>query len=182
MKIRKLKVKKVASLKNDASLLDQPNSYGSRIKSLNAYQALEVLTSVNDYYLVKVDKNVGYVGKSDAVILSNICVAIKLSNQKMKIYHAGDIILIGKISSGGKKTPTPTGTYKIDYKSETATLVGDDYRVEVSYWMRFIKSRGIGMHSGNIKGKSHGCIRQTIDTARKSYEFCSVGDNVNIER
>ena len=70
--------------------------------------------------------------------------------------------------------------------SSPATLVGDDYRTEVKYWMALTYS-GVGIHDSTWRSDSeyggttyqgngsHGCINTPYDIAEKIYKTISPG-------
>ena len=182
--VKNLKVRKIVSLKRDSYLLQSPDSSSGKIMDLEIYQSAEVLGEENGYYLVKVDKRVGYLHKKDAKELGNICIIIDLSEQELKVYVNDDVVLTTLVSTGKSSTPTPIGLYEIEDKVPGRTLEGPDYSVWVNYWMKVYG--GVGIH--DIKGRkmgtprSHGCISCEEKPVAKIYEICPVGTDVNIQR
>lgn len=120
--------------------------------------------------------------------IGNTYVEISLSKQHIWYYKDGTLIVDGSIVTGSVKNHTQTrkGAFYLRSKSRNATLVGDDYEVDVSYWMPF--DRGIGLHDapwrsyfgGSIYryNGSHGCVNLPYYVAKKIYNNISVGTPV----
>lgn len=95
-------------------------------------------------------------------------VEIDLSSQHMWYYLDGELFLETPITSGTlyKGWGTPAGVYYIYNRLQNVTLVGDDYRTPVNYWMQV--NGGIGIHDSlwryvyggteYLYNGSHGCI------------------------
>lgn len=120
--------------------------------------------------------------------IGNTYVEISISKQHIWYYKNGTLIVDGSIVTGNVKNHTQTrkGAFYLRSKSRNATLVGDDYEVDVSYWMPF--DRGIGLHDapwrsyfgGSIYryNGSHGCVNLPYYVAKKIYNNISVGTPV----
>ena len=119
---------------------------------------------------------------------SNSRVRIDLSEQRGMLMNGNTVVMDYPISSGTKKHPTPTGSYKIieriknkkrsnlygkiydasgkvinsnaDTRKDTVPEGGRFEGAPMSYWMR-LTGDGIGMHKGKVPRypASHGCIR-----------------------
>ena len=95
-------------------------------------------------------------------------VEIDLSSQYMWYYLDGELFLETPITSGTLYAGlgTPAGVYYIHNRLQSVTLVGDDYRQPVDYWMQV--NGGIGIHDSlwrsvyggteYLYSGSHGCI------------------------
>ena len=95
-------------------------------------------------------------------------VEIDLSGQHMWYYLDGELFLETPITSGTLYAGmgTPAGVYYIYNRLQNVTLVGDDYRQPVNYWMQV--NGGIGIHDSlwrsvyggteYLYSGSHGCI------------------------
>ena len=95
-------------------------------------------------------------------------VEINLTRQHLWFYKKGTLVTQGDVVTGNenRNTPTPVGTYFLNYKQKNATLKGEGYSSEVTYWMPF--NGNIGIHDakwrnsfgGNIykTNGSHGCV------------------------
>lgn len=112
-------------------------------------------------------------------------VEINLTAQHLYFYKNGALIVETDFVSGNasKGYDTPVGAYSITYKQRDATLRGQDYESEVSYWMPF--NLNVGMHDatwrstfgGSIykrKG-SHGCVNLPASAAQKIFENIEAG-------
>lgn len=107
--------------------------------------------------------------------LGNTYVEINMSMQHLWFYKNGSLVTEGDVVTGNvnNNCSTPTGIYKLKYKQKNATLKGDNYATQVSFWMPF--NGGIGIHDaywryafgGNIymTNGSHGCVNAPYDLA-----------------
>lgn len=115
-------------------------------------------------------------------------VEINLTAQHLFFYKNGSLIVESDFVSGNasKHYDTPTGIYGLTYKERDATLRGEDYASDVSYWMPYCNN--VGMHDaswrssfgGNIykTSGSHGCVNLPESAARKIFENIEQGDPV----
>ena len=95
-------------------------------------------------------------------------VEINITRQHLWFYKKGALVTQGEVVTGNetRNTPTPIGTYFLNYKQKNATLKGAGYSSEVTYWMPF--NGNVGIHDaswrysfgGNIykSDGSHGCV------------------------
>ena len=123
-----------------------------------------------------------------SIDVGNTYVEINIGSQKLWFYKNGEKIITADIVSGNPYAgnATPKGIYKLKYKERNATLVGEDYRTPVDFWMPF--NGGIGMHDATWRGAfggsiylgggSHGCINLPYSIAQKIYANISPGDPV----
>lgn len=123
-------------------------------------------------------------GGSD-INIGNTYLEANLSEQHVYFLKDGKIIWESPCVSG-HNTPskkTPAGVYTMGYRERNATLIGDDYKTVVSYWMPFI-GNSIGFHDASWRGGadkfggnvwtydgSHGCINLPYDAAKKLYDL-----------
>lgn len=119
----------------------------------------------------------------------NTYIEVDLSYQHMYYYQNGSIIFDSPIVSGNMSyadRQTPSGVYKLYYKTTNAVLRGQqkedgtyEYETPVSYWMPF--NGGIGFHDANwqpyfggdryLYGGSHGCINMPPSNAAVLYSI-----------
>lgn len=116
-------------------------------------------------------------------------VEISISGQTMWCYQNSYLVVETPVVTGntsnGHGTPS-NGVWAIDDKQENATLVGQNYRCPVKYWMPF--NGGVGIHDlssrsvygGNIYeyAGSHGCINTPLDAVSQVFDTVSVGTPV----
>ena len=115
-------------------------------------------------------------------------VEIDYTNQRLYYYVDGVLtlqtdIVSGNISNGNG---SPDGVFKIVYKQRDATLVGEDYESEVSYFMPF--AYNVGIHDASWRSSfggsiyktsgSHGCINVPESIAEQLYSLIEVGTPV----
>lgn len=125
-------------------------------------------------------------GKDD---VGNTYVEVNLTAQHMFFYKDGNRILDADVVTGNikKKLGTPVGTYPIQYKERNATLVGEDYKTPVKWWMPF--NHNIGLHDaswrhGNFAGNryftdgSHGCVNMPPAKAKELFKYVKRGTPV----
>lgn len=116
-------------------------------------------------------------------------IEIDYTNQRMWYYKDGVLlvetpVVTGNVSAGNA---SPEGVFCIVGKEENATLVGEDYKTPVSYWMPFYG--GVGIHDadtwrttygGDIYqySGSHGCIN--TPTAQAAVIFQNVTEGTPV--
>lgn len=118
--------------------------------------------------------------------IGNTYVEIDYTNQRMWYYKDGALlvetpVVTGNVSAGNA---SPEGIFCLVGKEQNATLVGEDYKTPVDYWMPFYG--GVGIHDadswrtaygGDIYqwSGSHGCINMPTAQAAVIYENIEVG-------
>ena len=124
-------------------------------------------------------------GDSD---IGNSYVEINIGAQHLYVYKDGQIVCESDFVSGGlfKGNNTPDGTYPITYKEQDATLVGENYSSDVSYWMPF--NGNIGMHDASWRSSfgghiyylsgSHGCVNLPVSKAKEIFGYVEKGEAV----
>jgi vancomycin resistance protein YoaR len=107
--------------------------------------------------------------------VGNTYVEINMATQHLWFYKNGSLITDGDVVTGNvnNNCSTPAGIYKLKYKQKDATLKGENYTTQVSFWMPF--NGGIGIHDacwryafgGNIyrTNGSHGCVNAPYNLA-----------------
>ena len=95
-------------------------------------------------------------------------IEIDLTLQHVWVYKDGKLVVDSDCVTGNSSRgfDTPTGIYQITYKERNATLKGENYSSDVSYWMPFYYN--VGLHDapwrnrfgGSIykRSGSHGCV------------------------
>lgn len=117
--------------------------------------------------------------------IGNTYVEINITRQHLWFYKDGRLITHGPVVTGNtnKGYDTVLGTYMLNYKQKGATLVGEDYEAEVTYWMPFYGNTGIHdatwRHSfgGEIYKRrgTHGCVNTPFNLAKKIFENIEEG-------
>lgn len=107
--------------------------------------------------------------------VGNTYVEINMATQHLWFYKNGNLVVDGDVVTGNvnNNCSTPTGIYKLKYKQRDATLKGDNYATQVSFWMPF--NGGIGIHDANwryafggniyMANGSHGCVNAPYNLA-----------------
>ena len=181
---------KVVYIKNGTPLLSYASDYAEPITFLDKYETGEVLTDEGNFYFIRTLDYEGYIRKDAVSDLKGLFVIIDISSQKLIIYENNDYLLKTNIVSGKDETPTPIGKYKIEAKRENYTLRGEDYEVDVAYWLQIKNNYGAhdlnmnGDYGGDIfhKRGSHGCVRMHIIPAEKVYHLVKTGTPVIIHK
>ncbi len=107
-------------------------------------------------------------------------VEINITRQYLWFYKNGKLVTEGPVVTGNpnKGNATTTGTHKIIYKQNFATLSGANYEVKVTYWMPFYGNMGIhdaswrNSFGGDIykRNGTHGCVNAPYSLAKKIFE------------
>ncbi len=82
-----------------------------------------------------------------------------------------------RIAAGDTETPTPKGTFTVEWKAQDWT--SREYGRPMP-WSVFFAEGGIAFHEGPLDGPSHGCVKLGMDDARAFFEFLRVGDRVQV--
>lgn len=106
-------------------------------------------------------------------------IEIDYTNQHIYYYKDGELQMDSDIVSGNTSigNGSPDGLFKINYKKSPATLVGEDYQSDVTYFMVF--SYNVGIHDASWRSSfggsiytsngSHGCINVPLSFAKNLY-------------
>ncbi len=115
-------------------------------------------------------------------------VEVNLSAQQVYFVSNGEVVLTSPVVTGGPGHRTPSGIYKISYKSSPATLRGTNadgskYASAVTFWMPF--NGGIGFHDASWRSEfggdiyyssgSHGCVNMPYGGAQSLYSRVGAG-------
>ncbi len=113
---------------------------------------------------------------------------ISLDEQRLYYWQDGKMVLESDVVTGNhaRKYDTPEGVDYVYFKQRNRTLVGEDYRSFVKYWIAFI--RRIGVHDAGwrdefggdiyLRAGSHGCVNTPEENVSKLYEMIEVGTPV----
>lgn len=122
---------------------------------------------------------------SSANGIGDTYVEIDYTSQHMWYYKNGALVIDTDVVTGNpnKGNASPIGIFNLVGKERNATLVGEDYRTPVSYWMPYYE--GVGIHDadwqpvfgGNryMTFGSHGCINTPINIVSVIYDNIEVG-------
>ncbi|MDJ0736855.1 MAG: L,D-transpeptidase [Nostocaceae cyanobacterium] len=106
-------------------------------------------------------------------------IEIDLSEQRLYGWEGKTLIYSFQISGGKPSTPTPKGNFLIGAKYRYNRMRGSDYDIpNVPYAMYFYK--GYAIHGAFWHNKfgtpvSHGCVNLRVNSARKLYNWSSLG-------
>lgn len=97
--------------------------------------------------------------------------------------HNAWLIRDGKVTravtfvDGDVATPTPTGTFKVEWKAEN--WVSREYNSPMPYSV-FFAPGGVAFHEGGQKTPSAGCVKLVMDDAKAFFADLQVGDEVQV--
>ncbi len=115
-------------------------------------------------------------------------IEIDYTNQHLYYYKEGSLVLDTDIVSGNisKNNGSPDGIFKIVYKESPATLVGENYQSDVTYFMPF--AYNVGIHDADWRSAfggeiyktsgSHGCINVPKEAAEELFGIVEKGTPV----
>lgn len=108
---------------------------------------------------------------------------INLSTQTLTAYEGGVPVFSSAISSGLRNTPTPVGTYRINWKLPSQRMTGPGYDLPNVPYVMYFTNRGHAIHGTywhNNFGTpmSHGCVNLPTANAQWLYNFSPVGTQV----
>ena len=166
----------------DCALYNKP--YGEVSGAILQYQSANVYGEVDDYYYVDCDGQLGYVRKRDCSKVTENYAVIDTSMRKLFLYCGNQKINSIYCGIGEDETPTPLGCHSVQEKLRNTVLVGEDYRVPVDYFIRFVGQCGI--HDADwvtVFGVkvSHGCVNVPPGEVPIYYKTLSVGDTVIVQ-
>ena len=113
--------------------------------------------------------------------IGNTYVEVDYSNQHMYYYKEGKLVFESDVVTGNinRNNGSPDGVFKIAYKKSPATLVGEGYSSDVSYFMVF--AYNVGFHDATWRGSfggqiyksngSHGCVNMPLSGAKELYQI-----------
>lgn len=112
-------------------------------------------------------------------------VEINLTAQHLYFYKNGSLVVDSDFVSGNpsKGNGTPVGAYPVTYTERDATLKGENYASDVSFWMPYCGN--VGMHDASWRNTfggaiyktngSHGCVNLPYAAAKKIFENIAAG-------
>ena len=167
--------------KKDGDVTDKVKVSGKVGKKPGVYYVYYKVYDSNDNYASE-ERRV-QVGTNKEIDNANH-IEVSIGEQKLWYYKDGKLFLTSNIVSGQKyKHGTPTGRYRIQWKTTDTYLVGDDYKTHVNYWMPF--NGAVGLHDATWRGSfggdiykyngSHGCVNLPYSVAQSIYWNAKVG-------
>lgn len=99
-----------------------------------------------------------------------------LPSQQFGAYEHGSLALWGPLNSGARKSPTPAGVYRLNWRSKSRHSTVDPDWLMTWYW-NIDDPLGIAMHAYDLPGRpaSHSCIRLLDRDARWLYDWGEPG-------
>lgn len=98
--------------------------------------------------------------------------SVDLALQAFGAYEHGHLVRWGPISSGSKTSPTPSGTYHLNWRSRGRhSTVDPDWFMK--WYFNFANFRGLSFHAYALPGypASHACVRLLSRDARWLYDW-----------
>ncbi len=130
----------------------------------------------------------GVLRTADSQDIGSTYIELDYTNQHLYYYQEGTLVLDCDIVSGNlnKGNGSPDGIFDISYKKSPATLVGEDYESDVTYFMVF--AYNVGIHDASWRSSfggsiyltngSHGCININATSAARLYSMLEDGTPV----
>ena len=200
---------KMVCISDDTSLYNNIEEK-EKVLKLAKGEIVEVLLENKDYYLVRYNNTLGFVRKNKTKELTDTFVVVDISDQELKIYDQGEIILDTPVVTGKKGVnDTPQGLHEIYEVTGGRWLLNNDgtNNVWVDCMLKF--SGNVGLHpaeyyteydkDGNvvrksgwrstnsfggttyIGGGSHGCVNMLHEAAMFAYNHLEKGDKVLVK-
>ena len=120
--------------------------------------------------------------------IGNTYIEIDYTNQHLWYYKDGSLVVDSDLVSGNLNNGngSPDGVFKVISRQSPATLKGEDYESDVTYFMPF--AYNVGLHDASWRssfggsiyknGGSHGCINLPYDAADTIYKNVELGTPV----
>ena len=158
----------------------------------------KLFANIGSWSLVEVDGNIGYVNTLDTEVLTNTFVVVDISDLSLTLYQNGEIILESPVITGKDSSPTDLGDFNVYQKCLDYTMRGENnsYTSFAKYVTKYNENSNEYIHDASWRSEaefnnrklirsnkgSHGCVNAPLDTAKKVYECCNVGDRVIIRK
>ena len=151
------------------------------------------MTEENDlYYYIKLDDKEGYVYKNKSDVLTDTYVIVDISDQNLKLYDKGELLVDTPVVTGTYNTlrETTRGYFSIFQIRHNTDLVGPGYRSHVDVMMKFHNNEGIHdadrwrkTYGGDIykHDGSHGCVNTPHDAAIEVSKHVELGTKVLVK-
>ncbi|HEY9636247.1 MAG TPA: L,D-transpeptidase [Coleofasciculaceae cyanobacterium] len=113
-------------------------------------------------------------------------IKIDLSAQRLSAMNGKTLVRAFLVSTGKRRTPTPTGSYAIQSKFRSTRMQGEDYNVpNVPHAMYF--SGGYAIHGAYWHNRfgtpvSHGCVNMRESNAAWLYNWAPIGTPVVVDQ
>ncbi len=103
---------------------------------------------------------------------------VDLDTQQAWLIDSGVVVRTAiSVAPGDGQTPTPVGTFTVQWKAEQYT--SREYLVPMPYSV-FFAPGGIAFHEGRQDTPSGGCVKLVHDDAVAWFAFLKVGDQVQV--
>jgi lipoprotein-anchoring transpeptidase ErfK/SrfK len=131
---------------------------------------------------------------SSTLISTNKKIIVDRSSQILYAYDGKKLFMTARISTGLAKTPTPLGTFRIFKKQPSRYMQGPlPFISEKKFdlpgvpWNLYFTQQGAAIHGTYWHAKfgtpaSNGCVNMTVATAKKLYDWATVGTVVQVRQ
>ncbi|HBE18211.1 MAG TPA: hypothetical protein DEG17_22015 [Cyanobacteria bacterium UBA11149] len=113
-------------------------------------------------------------------------IEVDLSSQRLVAWNGKQRVKTFIVSSGKRRTPTRTGTYRIRSKVSSTRMRGRGYNVpnvpSVMYYSGGYAIHGAYWHKSFGTPVSHGCVNLPVSQARWLYNWAPMGTRVVIHQ
>lgn len=182
----------IAPSEKERRVFDAPKRRALLVRTVERYQQL-VVRSVNNGYADIGDARHGseWVAQASVATASvsarptgvadnDVWIDIDLTQQTLVLFRGDTPLFATLVSTGKKRTPTPTGEFRVFAKAAVTAMTseageGSQYDVSAVPWaMRFAKGvylHAAYWHDGFGRKRSHGCVNLSPADARWLYDF-----------
>lgn len=119
-------------------------------------------------------------------------IVVERGAKRISIYHGDQVLLTDRVATGADGSPTPTGSFFVDYIGKPASDDGPygAYQISVTGYSEVYYSFGGGVGQIALHGTnqpeligtpaSHGCVRMTNPTVIQMVSLAPTGTPVDI--
>lgn len=164
--------------------------YGNPITFVSKDQFLRMYGENDDYYLISLNGNYGYIKKNHCERMTDYYAIVDISDQTLKVYNNGKEIMSTRVVTGKDSTPTDIGYFSIFSKESPTVMRGADYCVTVDKALYYnggealhTMDRGEWDYTHDVYHEygSHGCVNTPPAAMDDVYSYLNVGDRVFVK-
>ncbi|MCF7552632.1 L,D-transpeptidase [Pseudonocardia sp. WMMC193] len=103
---------------------------------------------------------------------------VDLDSHNAWLIRGGQVTRAVRFVDGDEETPTPPGTYRVEWKAESYT--SREFNTPMPYSV-FFAPGGIAFHEGGQTTPSAGCVKLVREDAQAFFADLLVGDEVQVK-
>lgn len=99
-------------------------------------------------------------------------IVVHQPSQVFGAFESGRLVRWGPVSSGRKETPTPAGSFHLNWRSKSRVSTDNDQWL-LKWYFNFVNERGVSFHEFELPGyaASHACVRLLARDAKWIYDW-----------